>query len=249
MSAQHTPIFTLPLFPLHHAQFPMVPLELYIFEERYKVMINGCIERNEPFGVILIKDGAEVGAPAKPFEVGCTARILAVQREADGRMRLLAAGESRFRLLDYMEADLPYLIGKVETIEDDPESSENLGPLCAVLQNTFLRYLRVLAEQAGETLPQLEMPDNAVLLAYYVASIAVLTPEAKQELLEMTDARQRIEAEISLLNEQISEIESLRDPDSNEPIEIEQSDGSTLYAMPLDSDSDALRDYLYAGRN
>ena len=249
MPAEPTPIYTLPLFPLHHAQFPMVPLQLYIFEERYKVMINGCIERNEPFGVILIKEGAEVGEPARPFEIGCTARILAVQREEDGRMRLLAAGESRFRLLDYMEADLPYLIGKVETIEDDPETSENLGPLCAVLQNTFLRYLRVLAEQAGEPFPQLDMPDNAILLAYYVASIAVLTPETKQELLEMTDARQRIEAEISLLNEQITEFERLRDPDANEPIEVEQSDGSILYAMPFDSDSDALRGYLHESRN
>ena len=249
MSAEPTSIFTLPLFPLHHAQFPMVPLQLYIFEERYKVMINGCIERNEPFGVILIKEGEEVGAPAKPVEVGCTARILAVQREEDGRMRLLAAGESRFRLLDYMEADLPYLIGKVETIQDDPESSENLGPVSAVLQNTFLRYLRVLAEQAGETLPQLEMPDNALLLAYYVASIAVLTPEVKQELLEMTDARRRIEAEIALLNEQIAEIERLRDPDANEPLEAELTDGSTLYATPLAADLDALRDYRRNGRN
>ena len=249
MSAKPTPIFTLPLFPLHHAQFPMVPLQLYIFEERYKVMINGCIERDEPFGVILIREGAEVGAPAKPFDIGCMARILAVKREEDGRMHLLAAGESRFRLLDYMEADLPYLIGKVEALEDEPESSENLGPLSAVLQSTFLRYLRVLAEQAGETLPQLEMPDNAILLAYYVASIAVLTPEVKQELLEMTNARQRIEAEISLLDAQISEIESLRDPDANEPIEAEQPDGSMLYAMPLDADANALRDYLREGRN
>lgn len=249
MPAEPTPIFTLPLFPLHHVQFPLVPLQLYIFEDRYKAMINSCIERNEPFGVTLIKEGAEVGDPARPFEIGCMARILAVKREEDGRMFLLAAGESRFRLLDYMEADLPYLIGKVEAIEDEPESSENLESLSAVLQNTFLHYLRVLAEQAGETLPQLEMPDNAILLAYYVASIAVLTPEVKQELLEMTDARQRIEAEIALLEEQIAEIERLRDPDANEPIETRQPDGSTLYATPLASDADALREYLREGRN
>ena len=93
------------------------------------------------------------------------------------------------------------------------------------------------------------MPDNAILLAYYVASIAVLTPEVKQELLEMTDARQRIEAEIALLEEQIAEIERLRDPDANEPIETRQPDGSTLYATPLASDADALREYLREGRN
>ena len=249
MSTEPTPIFTLPLFPLHHAQFPLVPLQLYIFEERYKAMINGCIERDEPFGVVLIKEGCEVGAPATPFEVGCVARILAVKREEDGRMHLLAAGEGRFRLLDYMEADLPYLIGKVEALEDRPETSENLEPLTTILQNTFLRYLRLLAEQAGENLPELEMPDNAILLAYYVASIATLLPEVKQELLEMTDARQRIEAEIALLDAQISEMERLLAPDADNPIEAAQPDGSILYAVPLDRDADALRDYRREGRN
>ena len=249
MSADPLPIFTLPLFPLHHVQFPLVPLQLYVFEERYKAMINGCIERDEPFGVTLIKEGFEVGQPATPFEVGCLARILKVIKEEDGRMYLLAAGESRFRLLDYMEADLPYLIGKVETLEDAPESSENLEPLTSLLQDAFLRNLRMLAEQAGETLPTLEMPDDATLLAYYVASIAVLAPTVKQELLEMTDARQRIEAEIALLDAQSAEMERLRDPDAADDIETTQPDGSILYATPLASDENSLRKYLRDGRN
>ncbi len=249
MPVEPKPIFTLPLFPLHYVHFPLVPLQLYIFEERYKAMINGCIERDEPFGVTLIKEGFEVGAPATPFEVGCVARILAVRREEDGRMLLLAAGEGRFRLLDYMEADLPYLIGKVEALEDTPESSENLEPLTAILQNTFLRYLRLLVEQTGDTLPELEMPDNALLLGYYVASLANLTPEVKQELLEMTDARARMEAEIALLDAEIAAMEMQRDPDADEPIEDAQPDGSVLYAVPLDASSDALRDYRREGRN
>ena len=249
MTDEPLPIFTLPLFPLHHVQFPLVPLQLYIFEERYKAMINGCIERNEPFGVTLIKEGSEVGAPAVPFEIGCVARILAVKREEDGRIHLLAAGESRFRLLDYMEGDLPYLIGKVEALEDAPESPESLQPVTNLLQQTFVRYLRVLAEQAGESLPLLEMPDDAALLAYYVASIANLTPIVKQELLEMTDSRNRMETEIALLNEQISEIEALFQREEDSDIETANADGSVLFAMPLETDEDALRQYRHEGRN
>ena len=249
MSAEPLPIFTLPLFPLHHVQFPLVPLQLYIFEERYKAMINGCIERNEPFGVTLIREGFEVGAPATPFDIGCVARILAVQREDDGRMRLLAAGESRFRLLDYMEADLPYLIGKVETVEDAPASQEALEPLVVILKQTFTRYLRVLAEQAGESLPLLEMPADAALLAYYIASIANLEPMVKQELLEMTDARQRMETEIALLDAQIAEIETLRDQEASAELEGTELDNPVLFAAPLDLNSAAVSQYRQEGRN
>src|SRR5579871_4178036 len=113
MSAE-TPhsIYTLPLFPLNFVLFPEFTVQLHVFEERYKAMISSCIERNAPFGVILIREGEEVGAPAIPHDVGCTARILAVKREDDGRMHLLAIGGERFRLLEAMLTDQSYLIAR-----------------------------------------------------------------------------------------------------------------------------------------
>ena len=54
---------TLPLFPLNTVLFPGMQLKLHIFEERYKLMINSCIESNQPFGVVLIKEGREAFDP------------------------------------------------------------------------------------------------------------------------------------------------------------------------------------------
>ena len=65
----------------------------------------------------------------------------------------------------------------------------------------------------------------------------------------MTDSRQRLEAEIALLDEQSAELERLRDPDAEDDIETPQSDGSVLYATPLASDESSLRKYLREGRN
>jgi Lon protease-like protein len=63
------------LFPLQTVLFPGMRMPLHIFEERYKLMIRECIEQDAPFGVLLIRDGAEVGAGAVPHNVGTTARI------------------------------------------------------------------------------------------------------------------------------------------------------------------------------
>ena len=52
----------MPLFPLNVVLFPGMALPLHIFEARYREMINRCLDENLAFGVVLIKEGPEVGA-------------------------------------------------------------------------------------------------------------------------------------------------------------------------------------------
>lgn len=69
----------LSLFPLNSVLFLGMPLRLRIFEERYKEMINACIDQEKPFGVVLIKEGREaLGTLAKPYSIGTIAHITEV---------------------------------------------------------------------------------------------------------------------------------------------------------------------------
>ena len=47
----------IPLFPLPLVLFPQVVVPLHIFEERYRLMINRCIEDSATFGIVLIPPG------------------------------------------------------------------------------------------------------------------------------------------------------------------------------------------------
>src|SRR5438067_10321725 len=78
----------LPLFPLNVVLFPRMPLPLRIFEDRYKEMIRRCLDNDQPFGVLLIRDGQEVGPPAIPEEVGTLARIRVVEQLDEGNLNL-----------------------------------------------------------------------------------------------------------------------------------------------------------------
>ena len=93
-------IVELPLFPLNVVLFPGMRMPLHIFEERYKTMIGQCVEREQPFGVVLIKEGKEVGDPAEPFRTGTSARITRVARLEEGRMNIVTHGERRFELVE-----------------------------------------------------------------------------------------------------------------------------------------------------
>ena len=91
----------LPLFPLHSVLCPGVALPLHIFEERYRQMVAHCIERSEPFGVVLIRDGREVGGGQLSLaDVGTTAIIRKAGRYPDGKLDILTIGARRFRIGD-----------------------------------------------------------------------------------------------------------------------------------------------------
>ncbi len=76
-------------------------LPLKIFEQRYLDMTKVCIRDDAPFGVCLIRDGAEVGAPAVPHPVGCTARIAEWDMPHLGLFQLVCKGEQVFRILEH----------------------------------------------------------------------------------------------------------------------------------------------------
>ena len=60
MSSTSTVLADVPLFPLHTVLFPGGILPLKIFEARYLDMARDCLREKTPFGVCLLKSGAEV---------------------------------------------------------------------------------------------------------------------------------------------------------------------------------------------
>ena len=109
----------LPLFPLNLVLFPGMPLPLHIFEERYKAMIGQCLDTEQPFGVLLIKEGLEVGEPADPFMIGTSARIVRVEQLDDGRMNMLTQGERRFQVMEITQK-VPHLVGQIQYLDEEP---------------------------------------------------------------------------------------------------------------------------------
>jgi len=176
---------SLPLFPLNTVLFPGMQLKLHIFEERYKLMINNCIEANEPFGVVLIKQGREALGPiAMPYAVGCTAAISEVQRLPLGRMNITAVGQRRFRIKG-IDRSQPFLLGDVDyflPVEDQPELIHRYSGL---LRPLVIRYLETLSSSEDASFDPEQIPHRPRAIAQ-IASILLQSDSAqKQQLLAM----------------------------------------------------------------
>ncbi len=184
------------LFPLNTILFPGLPFPLRIFEERYKLMIGECLDNEEPFGVVLIKEGPEVGGPAAVYNVGVTARIGEVEHLEEGRMNLSTMGEKRFRLLEVIQ-DIPYMKGSVEYLDEDPgEAKEETYPQAAEL---FGNYIQLISSLQGGWLVRAPVPADPISLSYTIAHYLDLPRIAKQRLLEIPTAGERLKYEVPLL--------------------------------------------------
>jgi ATP-dependent Lon protease len=184
----------LPLFPLPEVVlFPTRPLPLHIFEFRYRIMMNTILESDRRFGVLMIDPTKGTIA-----NVGCCAEILHYQRLPDDRIKLLALGQQRFRVLEYVR-EKPYRVGLVEWIEDQ-SPDKDLRPLASEVEQLLRDVVHLsskLTEQEIE-LPN-DLPDLPTELSYWIASNLYGVAPEQQALLEIQDTVARLEREAEIL--------------------------------------------------
>ncbi|BBD67776.1 peptidase S16 lon domain-containing protein [Nostoc commune NIES-4072] len=184
----------LPLFPLPEVVlFPTRPLPLHIFEFRYRIMMNTILESDRRFGVLMVD-------PVKGTiaNTGCCAEIVHHQRLPDDRIKMLALGQQRFRVLEYVR-EKPYRVGLVEWIEDQPPAKD-LRPLSTEVEQLLRDVVRLSAKLTEQNieLPE-DLPDLPTELSYWVASNLYGVAAEQQLLLEMQDTATRLEREAEIL--------------------------------------------------
>lgn len=178
----------LPLFPLNAVLFPGGALSLRVFEQRYMTLVKDCFKRESTFGICLIAEGAEVGAPALPHPVGTEARIVAWDMTQPGILNITVRGEERFRILT-SEADRAGLLqARVE-----PITAEAAMPVPKALV-ALLPLLRAMVADAGaERFPEPHRFEDAAWVGYRFCELLPIPPIARQKLLELEEPISRLE--------------------------------------------------------
>jgi Lon protease-like protein len=186
------PVQDFPLFPLGIVALPTESVPLHIFEDRYRAMIEECMEGESEFGIVWLSDDE-----LKP--VGCACEIESVlDREDDGRFTILVRGTRVFRLLERQD-DLPYPAGVVEFVAERDEALDE-------------RAAREAHELYGELVEQatdrvLEPGELLAMSAYAMAGTVDFGTDAKQELLELRSENARLRLLTLLFRAAIKQME------------------------------------------
>lgn len=149
-------------------------------------MIGRCMKEDSPFGVVLIRNGAEVG-PAETHDVGTLARIVDWYQGSDGLLGVTARGEQRFRVLSSHREPDGLNIGDIEILPEENEVPlpEEFRPMAAILSGV-LDDLGLLYEDLERRL------DDAGWVTNRFVEILPIDLEEKQLCLEQSDPVERL---------------------------------------------------------
>jgi Lon protease-like protein len=172
----------LPLFPLQVVLFPTSVLPLHIFEERYKQLINECMEEEgKEFGINLAQEH-EIA------KVGCTAVVTQLlKRHDDGRMDILVQGERRYALHELVPSSRLYGVGKIEFLKPSEESVD-----AALAADTVRLHNQLIALVYRDNDYEIESDAANTMLSFRIAQKAGMELAQRQRLLELDSENERL---------------------------------------------------------
>jgi Lon protease-like protein len=194
----------LPVMPLPSAVlFPHALLPLYIFEPRYRKMLEHALQRHRILCVTLIKPSCpDWHAPEDFFHLATAGLIRACVGRADGTSNLILQGLQRVRFTRF-EQDKPFPVATIHAVESqDPTTveTEALGAKVIELYGSLKHDRRQLPAKLDRYLSELR---DLEMLADLMASTFVNDPLRRQRLLEERSVNQRLRSLITYLRDEI----------------------------------------------
>lgn len=168
----------LPLFPLSIVVYPLEPLNLHIFEPRYKQLIAECFEQKTTFGIpAFIKD--------RMNGYGTEVEIIKIEKVyEDGRMDVKTRGLQVFRIVSF---DNPvknklYSGGNVVMIRTDRKVNDTMQRKLLDKINELYKILQIHQDVYGFSF---------TILSFEIAHRIGLSIEQEYELLCLEKEKER----------------------------------------------------------
>jgi uncharacterized protein len=188
----------LPIFPLGGVLLPGVSMPLHIFEPRYRRLMHDREHHDPAFGIVLVREGSEVGGGASFYDIGVSASFSARVELPDGRWAIVVRGERRFRVLEVDDVH-DYLTARVEWL-DEPAGD---GDLDALLRETRTSLSRLAVAFGRWLMPDADptdviaetsrmVPDDPRAASYAVPAKVQIPQHEKQALLEAPSTAARL---------------------------------------------------------
>ncbi len=181
---------TIPVFPLSGALLlPRGQMPLNIFEPRYIDMIDHALRTERLIG--MIQPNPDKGDIGPLFSVGCAGRITELSESGDGRYLMTLTGIARFRTVQDIRADSPFMQFRVDWMPFADDYTARFGE-DAVDRPAVMRALKDFA-RANDVPVDWDSVKDAPNEAL-VNALSMMCPygvREKQALLEAADLKAR----------------------------------------------------------
>ncbi|MDH3965239.1 MAG: LON peptidase substrate-binding domain-containing protein, partial [Deltaproteobacteria bacterium] len=197
----------LPVLPLHQGVlFPELTVPLLVSRPDHIKLIDEALLKDRALVAVAQRDNTvEKPALVDLYRVGVAVFILKMMRSPEGHYHLLVRTYKKVRLTETVQEE-PYLVAKVEIIEDAVQMDKQIEAMVLNIRNLFQRVAE-LANMPAElafVATNVEGPHPLISL---VASNLDLTLAEAQEILETLETQTVLERLTVHLNQRLETLE------------------------------------------
>jgi ATP-dependent Lon protease len=183
--------------------FPGMMLPLTINRPSSVEAAQEAVRTEKPVGVLLQTDPAiEDPTSEQLHKVGTTGQIIRYITAPDGTHHVICRGLRRFRAVEFIRG-YPYLVARIEEIGDTEVVTPEIEARANLLRERAREAIGLLQNVPAELASAIDTLDSASALADFVAGLLDVRPADKQEILETSDIKRRLDKVLSLLIQRI----------------------------------------------
>ena len=177
---------TIALFPLQIILYPTIASRMQIFEQRYLRLVRESMANEQPFGIVPIVTGREVGKAPEIFSWGTLVLIRDFEQLSNGLLSVTVQGEQRIHVLDTRVEEDGLMMADVEIF--DEEDDESIG----FAEDDLVDMLESLAKHMGVDKAVFLDGLTRATLVWRLAGVLPVDAERKMSLLAMTSVDERL---------------------------------------------------------
>ena len=201
----------LPVLPLRDiVVFPDMVAPLFVGRDK-SVRALEMIEEADNEIMLVAQLDAAIDDPGSDdvHETGTIATILQLLKLPDGTVKVLVEGKTRARVNELIDRG-DYFEAEVETLEEAETDNSDVQALMRAVQEQFENYVKLNRKIPPESVGTIAAMTDAGRLADSVASNLSVKLSDKQELLELTDVKERLEKVFALMESEMGMLQMER---------------------------------------
>lgn len=194
----------MPIMPLRNTVvFPNQVIPLAVGREKSLNLLKNLEEGTKVIGLITQRDG-RIEEPSQEdlFSWGTAAMILKKFKMPDGSEQLIVQGMYRFKLLNISQFE-PYFMGTVMQVQESFEPNVEIEALVNNIKSIFQKIVDHTPYLTNEHRLMILNTDDAAKLADMVASQINFNVDEKQNVLEISDVKERLKKVNYLINKEL----------------------------------------------
>jgi ATP-dependent Lon protease len=201
----------LPVLPLLDTViYPQMVTALGVSTERELKLLDYVLTGNRLLALALQKNQKEKEArPEDLYGYATAAVVLQMLKMPDNSARMLVQGITRLKLTQFVREE-PYLVARVETLEDIVEEDKEMEALTRSLSDQFIKMISMSASLPDELKIAVMNIEHPGRLADMIASHLSISVHEKEEVLEAVKVKERLKKVNALISKEMEVLELAR---------------------------------------